>query len=82
MAVKNLAGEYFGKYFRSRVPNLNQSGHEFSLIQNALSTHPKQNSLLQALAGQLFVDSGIRAKERGIVSAGRNKVTGENNIQN
>lgn len=33
----------------------------------------------QKLAADLYVESGVRAMERGIVSAGRNKKTGENN---
>ncbi|MBL7826118.1 MAG: tyrosine phenol-lyase [Saprospiraceae bacterium] len=32
----------------------------------------------QALAAELYIDSGIRTMERGIVSAGRNTQTGEN----
>ncbi len=33
----------------------------------------------QTLAAQLYLDSGIRAMERGIVSAGRNAATGDHN---
>jgi tyrosine phenol-lyase len=33
----------------------------------------------QSLAAQLYLDSGIRSMERGIVSAGRNPVTGDHN---
>lgn len=33
----------------------------------------------QALAAAIYLDSGIRTMERGVVSAGRNKVTGEHN---
>ncbi len=33
----------------------------------------------QTLAAQLYLDSGIRAMERGIVSAGRNPATGDHN---
>ena len=33
----------------------------------------------QALAAAIYLDSGIRTMERGIVSAGRNKETGEHN---
>lgn len=33
----------------------------------------------QTLAAEIYVDSGVRAMERGIVSAGRNKTTGEHN---
>ena len=30
-------------------------------------------------AAELYIDSGVRAMERGVVSAGRNKETGEHN---
>ena len=33
----------------------------------------------QVLAAELYIDSGVRAMERGVVSAGRNKTTGEHN---
>jgi tyrosine phenol-lyase len=33
----------------------------------------------QTLAAELYLDSGIRAMERGIVSAGRNATTGDHN---
>lgn len=36
----------------------------------------------QALAGAIYSDSGVRAMERGVVSAGRNKLTGEHNYPN
>ena len=36
----------------------------------------------QTLAAELYIESGIRAMERGIVSAGRNKKTGEHNHPN
>ena len=36
----------------------------------------------QALAGAIYVDSGVRSMERGVVSAGRNKATGEHNYPN
>ena len=36
----------------------------------------------QTLAAALYVDSGVRAMERGVVSAGRNKETGEHNYPN
>lgn len=32
----------------------------------------------QALAAELYIESGVRSMERGIVSAGRDKITGEN----
>jgi tyrosine phenol-lyase len=40
---------------------------------------PQDSFPAQALAAALFVDSGVRAMERGIVSAGRNKKTGDHN---
>ncbi|HEY3386108.1 MAG TPA: beta-eliminating lyase-related protein, partial [Saprospiraceae bacterium] len=32
----------------------------------------------QALAAELYIDSGVRSMERGVVSAGRNPKTGKN----
>ena len=40
---------------------------------------PQDQFPAQTLAAELYLDSGIRAMERGVVSAGRNKETGENN---
>ena len=34
----------------------------------------------QTLAAELYLDSGVRAMERGIVSAGRDKETGEHHF--
>lgn len=34
---------------------------------------------VQALAAALYIDSGVRAMERGVVSAGRNPDTGDHN---
>ena len=39
---------------------------------------PQEQYPAQALAAALYVDAGIRAMERGIVSAGRDARTGEN----
>jgi tyrosine phenol-lyase len=39
---------------------------------------PQDQYPAQALAANLYADSGVRAMERGIVSAGRDKATGEN----
>lgn len=36
----------------------------------------------QTLAAEIYLDSGVRSMERGIVSAGRNKVTGDHNYPN
>lgn len=40
---------------------------------------PQNQFPAQKLAADLYVDSGVRSMERGIVSAGRNKVTGDHN---
>lgn len=39
---------------------------------------PQNQYPAQALVAELYLDSGVRAMERGAVSAGRNKETGEN----
>ncbi len=39
---------------------------------------PQEEYPAQVLAADLYVESGVRSMERGIVSAGRNKETGEN----
>lgn len=41
---------------------------------------PQENFPAQTLAGELYLDSGVRSMERGIVSAGRDPVTGENHV--
>ena len=40
---------------------------------------PQDEFPAQTLAADLYVESGVRAMERGIVSAGRNPVTGDHN---
>jgi tyrosine phenol-lyase len=41
---------------------------------------PREQFPAQALAAALYVDSGVRAMERGAVSAGRDPQTGENHF--
>ena len=54
-------------------------GHAIFLDARKILPHiPQANFPAQALAAALYVDSGVRAMERGAVSAGRNKETGEN----
>jgi len=36
----------------------------------------------QTLSAEIYLDSGVRTMERGIVSAGRNAVTGDHNYPN
>lgn len=53
-------------------------GHAVYLDAKAFYPHVPQDEFpAQTLAAELYVDSGVRAMERGIVSAGRDKETGE-----
>ncbi len=53
-------------------------GHAVFLDARAFCEHLTQDQLpAQALAAAIYVESGVRAMERGIVSAGRDKVTKE-----
>jgi tyrosine phenol-lyase len=53
-------------------------GHGIFLDARAFLPHvPQKHYPAQALAAALYLDSGVRAMERGIVSAGRDPETGE-----
>jgi tyrosine phenol-lyase len=53
-------------------------GHAVYLDARAFYPHLRQDQFpAQTLAAELYTDSGVRAMERGIVSAGRNKKTGD-----
>jgi tyrosine phenol-lyase len=53
-------------------------GHAVFLDAKKIYEHiPQEQYPAQALASDLYIESGVRAMERGIVSAGRNKETGE-----
>jgi len=55
-------------------------GHGVFLDARAFLPHiPQEQYPAQALTAALYLDSGVRSMERGIVSAGRNKETGEEN---
>ncbi|QKH05005.1 tyrosine phenol-lyase (plasmid) [Bacillus cereus] len=55
-------------------------GHAVFLDAKAFLSHLKQDEFpAQTLAAALYLDSGVRSMERGIVSAGRNKETNEHN---
>jgi tyrosine phenol-lyase len=55
-------------------------GHAVYLDAKRFLPHiPQDRFPAQALAAQLYAESGVRAMERGVVSAGRNPETGENN---
>ena len=53
-------------------------GHGVFLDARGFLPHvPQEHYPAQALAAAIYLDSGVRTMERGIVSAGRNKETGE-----
>ena len=53
-------------------------GHGVFLDARAFLPHvPQEECPAQSLAAAIYVDSGVRTMERGIVSAGRDPVTGE-----
>ena len=54
-------------------------GHAVFLDARRFCPHLTQDQLpAQSLAANLYVESGVRSMERGIVSAGRDKITGKN----
>ncbi|MFH0989768.1 MAG: tyrosine phenol-lyase [bacterium] len=72
--------EYVGeKLTNSGIPIvLPVGGHAVFLDAKAFLPHLKQTEFpAQSLAAELYLESGIRSMERGIVSAGRNKQTGD-----
>lgn len=73
--------EYLGgKLLEAGVPITRPiGGHGVFLDAARFLPHiPREQFPAQALAAALYVDSGVRAMERGGVSAGRDKETGEN----
>ena len=56
-------------------------GHAVFLDARRFCPHLTQDQFpAQSLAANLYLESGVRSMERGIVSAGRNKMTGENHL--
>jgi tyrosine phenol-lyase len=56
-------------------------GHGVFLDAASILAHlPQEHFPAQALAAAIYVDSGVRGMERGIVSAGRDPHTGENRV--
>lgn len=54
-------------------------GHAVFLDARRFCPHLQQEQLpAQSLAASIYIETGVRAMERGIVSSGRNKETGEN----
>ena len=75
--------EYLGnKLIDEDVPIvLPIGGHGVFLDARAILAHiPQEQFPAQALAAALYVDSGVRSMERGVVSAGRDPVTGQNHL--
>ena len=74
--------EYLGeRLIAAGVPVVRPiGGHGVYLDAKRFLPHVPQDCFpAQALAAALYEDSGVRAMERGIVSAGRNKATGDHN---
>jgi tyrosine phenol-lyase len=72
--------EYLGnRLLQMQVPIVRPvGGHAVYLDARAFYPHlPQDQFPAQALAAYLYEDAGIRAMERGIVSAGRCRVTGD-----
>lgn len=72
--------EYLGKkLIEAGVPVVLPIGsHAVYLNARKFLPHiPQDQFPAQALAAEIYVDSGVRSMERGIVSSGRNKDTGE-----
>ena len=72
--------EYLGKHLIDwGIPIVKPiGGHAVFLDARAIYAHIAQSQYpAQALAADLYVDSGVRAMERGAVSAGRDTRTGE-----
>lgn len=71
---------YLGdKLLEAGVPIIEPvGGHAVFLDARRFCPHLSQDQFpAQALAAQLYIESGVRSMERGIVSAGRDKNTGE-----
>ncbi len=73
--------EYVGEHLKELgIPIVEPVGGH-AVFLDAKRFYPQLDQLqypAQTLAAELYLDSGVRAMERGIVSAGRDKVTGEN----
>jgi tyrosine phenol-lyase len=73
--------EYLGnKLLKCGIPIVQPiGGHGIFLDAKSILDHiPQDQFPAQSLAAALYVDSGIRSMERGVVSAGRDPVTHEN----
>jgi tyrosine phenol-lyase len=74
--------EYVGeKLLRGGIPIVVPiGGHAIFLdAKRFLPGMPQDHFPAQTLAAEIYVDSGVRTMERGVVSAGRDRETGEHN---
>lgn len=74
---------YFGTLFTQYdIPHVvPHGGHAIFIDAKAFLPHLKQEEFpAQSLAAEIYVESGVRSMERGIVSAGRDLKTKENNV--
>lgn len=74
--------EYLGnKLIQAKIPIVKPiGGHAIFIDAKRFLPHiPQIQFPAQSLAAEIYIDSGVRAMERGIVSAGRNKETGDHN---
>ncbi len=75
--------EYLGRNLQDRgVPVVVPiGGHAVFLDARAILPHiPQERFPAQALAAALYLDTGVRSMERGAVSAGRDRETGEEHM--
>lgn len=80
MAARIGQVRYLGEeLLRMKIPIVTPiGGHGIFIDAKKFLPHVKQlNFPAQALAAELYIDSGVRTMERGIVSAGRNIETGD-----
>lgn len=74
--------EYLGeRLIESGIPVVRPIGtHGVFIDAKKFLPHLTQDQFpAQTLAAEIYLDSGVRTMERGVVSAGRNKKTGEHN---
>ena len=75
--------EYVGEALeREGIPLVHPfGGHAIFLDAKRFFPHlPQDLHPAQTLAAELYLESGVRAMERGVVSAGRDRITGRNNF--